>query len=388
MMTRDNRLLAFALFAWGLGEGLFIYIEPLYLRELGADPVAIGSILAAAALAAGLAHVPAGMLADRFGRKPILVAGWGLGLAAAIVMFLARDLRLFVPGLIAYTFTGFVIAPINGYVAAARGPQSVQRALTLVSAGFWAGTIFSPALGGLIARATELRMVFAAATAAFAFSTLAVLFVHPQPPATPPPGHSRYGALLRNRRFLGFLLLVLSALLAMQVGLPFMPNFVVEVRGFDVGLVGLLGSVNSLGTVTFNLVLGARLPRRAFIFAQACLALSLAILLITVSRNGLFAVYFLRAGWYLARNMAAAQVGRIVAPAQTGLAFGLVETVSTLAAILGPLVAGVLYARTPALPFQVSLGLIVLSLPLVWHFAPRRDAHTRDPIDSLPQPTP
>jgi predicted MFS family arabinose efflux permease len=387
-LTRDNRLIAFALFAWGLGEGLFIYIEPLYLRELGADPVAIGSILAAAALAAGLAHVPAGMLADRFGRKPILLAGWGLGLAAAVVMFLARDLRLFVPGLIAYTFTGFVIAPINAYVAAARGPHSMQRALTLVSAAFWGGTILSPALGGLIARATELRLVFGASAVAFAFSSLAVLFLTPQPRAAPPPGRSRYGALVRNGRFIGFLVLVFSALLAMQVGLPFMPNFVVEVRGFDVGLVGLLGSVNSLGTVTFNLLLGARLPRRAFLFAQACLALSVVVLLVTTGRNWLFAVYFLRAGWYLARNMAAAQVGRVVAPAETGLAFGLIETVSTLAAILGPLLAGVLYARGPTLPFQLSLGLILLSLPLVWRFAPRRDAHTPDPAAPLPQPAP
>jgi predicted MFS family arabinose efflux permease len=387
-MTRDNRLIAFALFAWGLGEGLFIYIEPLYLRALGADPVAIGSILAAAALAAGLAHVPAGMLADRLGRKPILIAGWSLGLAAAIVMFLARDLRLFVPALIAYTFTGFVIAPINAYVAAARGPQSVQRALTLVSAGFWGGSILSPALGGLIARATELRMVFAAATVAFALSTLAVVCLAPQPRTGPPAGHSRYAALRRNRRFMGFSLLVFFALLAMQVGLPFMPNYVVEVRGFDAGLVGLLGSANSLGTVTFNLVLGARLPRRAFLVAQACLALSLAMLLLTASRNGLVVVYFLRAGWYLARNMAAAQVGRVVAPAETGLAFGLIETVCALAAILGPLLAGLLYARDPALPFQVSLVLVLLSLPLFWRYAPRRDAYTPDPVNPLPQPTP
>lgn len=382
-MTRDNRLITFALFTWGLGEGLFIYIEPLYLRELGADPVAIGSILAAAALAAGLAHVPAGMLADRLGRKPLLLAGWGLGLAAAIVMFLARDLRQFVPGLIAYTFTGFVVAPINAYVAAARGGQSMQRAISLVSAGFWGGTVLSPALGGLIARATELRMVFGAAALVFTFSTLAILLVHPQPRSAPPEGQSRYGALRRNRRFLGFLALMFSALLAMQVGIPFMPNFVVELRDFDVGLVGVLGSANSLGTVALNLVLGHRLPRRTFMLAQASLALSFGLLLATTGRNWLFAVYFLRAGWYLARNMAVAQVGRVAAPSESGLAFGLTETVATVATVLGPLIAGVLYQQRPELPFQVSIGLILFSLPLVWRFAPRRDAHSAEAIEAL-----
>ena len=103
-MTRDIRLLALALFTWGLGEGMFIYIQSLYLRELGADPQTIGGVLAAAALAAGLAHIPAGMLADRFGRKPLLLAGWVVALVSGAVMFVARDLALFVPALVAYNF--------------------------------------------------------------------------------------------------------------------------------------------------------------------------------------------------------------------------------------------------------------------------------------------
>src|SRR5689334_4385613 len=140
-MTRDNRLLALSLFTWGLGEGLFIYIQSLYLRELGADPQAIGGILAAVAAAAGLAHILAGMLTDRFGRKPVLLAGWLLGLGSAALMFLARDLQWFVIGLVAYGFTGFIVSPLYAYAAAARGPQSMQRAISLVSASFWAGTI-------------------------------------------------------------------------------------------------------------------------------------------------------------------------------------------------------------------------------------------------------
>ncbi len=385
-MTRDIRLLALALFTWGLGEGMFIYIQSLYLRELGADPVAIGRILAAAALAAGLAHIPAGMLADRFGRKPLLLAGWITALVSGAIMFLARDLRIFTPALVLYSFTGFIVAPLYAYAAAARGTQSMQRALTFTSASFWAGTIISPALGGLIARLTELRMVFGAATVAFAVSTLVLLLLRPQPREAPTTGQSRYGALLRNRRFLGFLALMFVAMFAMQVGLPFMPNFIAEVRGFDVGLVALLGSANSLGTVAFNLVLGQRLPRRAFMLAQASMALSLLLLLLVTTQSWLFVVYFLRAGWYLAHNMGAAQVGRVVGPAETGLAFGLTETVAAAATVLGPLLAGELYEAAPALPFQVSLGLIVLSLPLVWVFAPRRDAHTVEVPEAVLEP--
>lgn len=375
-ITRDNRLLILALALWGLGEGLFLYIEPLALKELGADPAQIGRVLAAAALAAGLAHIPAGYLADRFGRKPVLVAGWVLGLVASLLMYLATDLALFVPALIGYTFTSFVVAPLNAYVSQARGEQSVQRAVTYVMAGFYAGSIISPALGGYIARGFGLRAVFGVATSIFVISTLAVLLLTSQPRSAPEAGHTRYGSLIRNRAYLGFLALILVALLAMQLGIPFMPNFVNEVRGFDVGLVGLLGSAASIGIVGFNVFLGQRPPRRGFMLAQGLMAISLVLLLAASSLPGLLLAYFFRGGWQLARIMAAAQVSRVVKPSELGLALGLSETVGTVATVLGPLAAGVLYARSPALPFQLSLVFILLSLPLVWRYAPRRDAHS------------
>jgi hypothetical protein len=31
-MTRDLILVALSLFAWGLGEGMFIFFQPIYLR--------------------------------------------------------------------------------------------------------------------------------------------------------------------------------------------------------------------------------------------------------------------------------------------------------------------------------------------------------------------
>ena len=54
-----------------------------------------------------------------------------------------------------------------------------------------------------------------------------------------------------------------------------------------------------------------------------------------------------------------------------GLAYGIAEAVMALALIFGPLAAGLLYARMPSLPFQVSLGLLVLTAPLMWWLAPR-----------------
>jgi len=44
-MTPSFILVGVALFTWGMGEGMFLYFIPLYLEQLGADPIAIGSVL-------------------------------------------------------------------------------------------------------------------------------------------------------------------------------------------------------------------------------------------------------------------------------------------------------------------------------------------------------
>lgn len=385
-LSRDNRLLALALVLWGAGEGLFLYIQTLYLQELGAKPEEIGRALALAELTASLSHIPAGYLSDRLGRKQVLIVGWGVGVVAVLLMYLAPSLWVFVLALMLYRFTGFVIAPINAYVSEARGTQSVQRTITLVSASFWAGTLFSPAIGGWIGAAYGLRTVYGIASVFFVISTVVLLFLRPQPLAHVTHGEARYTALFRNRRFAGFLALMFVAILAIQIGLPFGPNFIEDARGQGVvtlagvefRVVGLLGSVNSLGVVVLNVLFGQRVPRRGFMLAQALLVISLTLLLATTGLPALVVVFSLRAGWSLARNMGNAQIRRVVSTAESGLAFGLFETVFGAAVIVGSLLAGQLYAWSFALPFQVSLIFILVTLPLVWRFAPRRDEHSED----------
>jgi predicted MFS family arabinose efflux permease len=377
-MTRDNKLMAFALLLWGLGEGLFLYFQPLYLRELGGDPAMVGAALSFSALAMAATHIPAGYLADHIGRKVLIVAGFGLGTLAALVMFLARDFWLFTLALAAYWFTGFMLAPLSAYVTEARGTQSVQRALSLVYAGFWAGTIVSPTLGGWIGSTFGLRYAFLGGFATFAVSTLVAALASNQPVVAAEPGAGRYRALIRNQTLLGYLALVFVALLAMQIGLPFMPSFVNEVRNYDVSVVGVLGSINSVGIVLANTFLGNRSPRAGFLLAQAFVVCSMLALLLIANWPGLILAYALRAGWSLAHTMVSAQSARLVSRGESGLAYGLAETVAGVAMMLGPLFAGWLYGWNTAAPFVASAVLLLLMMALTWRFAPRTDAHAEE----------
>src|SRR5512146_1394341 len=117
-MSRDLLLVAVSLFTWGLGEGMFLIFQPLYLQQLGADPQAIGAILGGAGIAMTVAHLPAGYLSDRIGQRPIMWASWALGMLATGIMAWSGSTIGFVSGLLLYGFTGFVTSPLNSFVAA------------------------------------------------------------------------------------------------------------------------------------------------------------------------------------------------------------------------------------------------------------------------------
>src|SRR4030067_2433286 len=120
-MNRSLLLIAVAMFAWGMGEGLFFYFQPIYLQQLGANPLQIGAILGVFGLAMTLSHIPAGYLADRLGRKPLLVAAWMIGILSTWFMALEDTLPIFVIGLAIYGATMVGMSPLDSYVTAARG---------------------------------------------------------------------------------------------------------------------------------------------------------------------------------------------------------------------------------------------------------------------------
>src|SRR5512139_970169 len=120
---------------------MFLYFQPLYMQELGADPVLIGTILGGVGLLMTLAYLPAGYLSDHIGRRPMLITAWILGTLSTGLMALANSLPVFVLVSALYGMTSFVVMPLCSYVTAARGRMSVARALTLISATYNIGAI-------------------------------------------------------------------------------------------------------------------------------------------------------------------------------------------------------------------------------------------------------
>ena len=368
-MTRDLRLVAISLFFWGLGEATWYYFEPLYMQQLGADPIRIGAIIGLSSLAMTLTHLPAGALADRFGRRSILIAGWLSGVAAAGIMYWARSLTVFAAGLVLYGFTGFVISPLNSYITNARREWSVARALTTIGAAYSLGAIFGPALGGWVAEQFELRSVFALATVIFAVSTAVIVFAAPQP-VEKREEDLHYRDLFSSTALGRFLPLVFVSIFAMYLSWPLTPNFLQNERQMSVSQIGLFGAFNGMGLVLLNLGLGRLESRRGLILAQVFVAVSILLIWQGIGAPWFAAGYLLAGAFRTAHSILLAQAEGLVHRANLGLAYGAVETVSGAVIVLAAPIAGVLYGIRPALPFPVGLLLIILALVLTPRLSP------------------
>ncbi len=362
-MTRDLLLIAISLFFWGLGETSFIAYQPLYMQELGADPILIGGILGAFGLTSAVSHIPAGLLADRFGRRPIMLSAWIIGLLATGIMALSTDLSGFVFGVLLYGITLFVIAPLNSYITTARGRWSVGRALTAVYASFNLGAIMGPLIGGHLGESFGFRSIFLFAAISFILSTVIIFQIQPQPIETQTDGQS-FQRLVNNRRFVSFLVILFIAVLAMYLPQPLTPNYLQDHAGFSFQSIGRVYSLSSLGVVVLSLILGMLDARLGFILGQVSVAL---FTIIIWQQEGImwYSLAFILLGGYKAARALAVAVSRdLIDSARMGAAYGVSETVASIAMIVAPLLAGLLFNINPELVFAYSIVLILASITI------------------------
>ncbi|MBC8497232.1 MAG: MFS transporter [Chloroflexi bacterium] len=374
-MNRNLLLVALTLFTWGIGEGAFFYFQPIYLEELGASPIAIGSILSAVGAAMAIVHIPAGHLADRIGRRRMLWAAWLFGSTSTWVMAFARSLPMFVFSMILYALTAFVMSPLNSYVTAARGKWSVARAITLISASFNAGAVLGPLLGGLIGDHFGLGKTYLFSACIFVVSTSIIFNIQHQP-VEPRPSVSGGEELLKNRAYLRFLGIIFLTMFAMYIAQPLTPNFLQNQRQLSLDNIGLIFAAGSLGNVVLNLSIGRMNARRGFLLSHFSVALFALALWRGIGLPWYILGYFMLGGYRVARSLAIAQIRDLVALANMGLAYGVTETVSSTAIILVSPLAGYLYDLNPEIIYPIAIIILLGSFLANIFFIPRFSTQT------------
>jgi DHA1 family bicyclomycin/chloramphenicol resistance-like MFS transporter len=191
------------------GVDLMLPAMPVFGRELGAGVTATQATLSVFALGFALMHLVLGPLADRYGRKPCLIAGLVLFAGASVACALAPT----VEALIAARFVQALGAGAGPLVARAvirdvYGAAGAGRMMGFVMAFFGAWAIVTPILGGLVVDVLGWRASFYLAAGYGALLLLLTVTLLPETMPAHAPGAALarfgrgFGVLLLDRRFI------------------------------------------------------------------------------------------------------------------------------------------------------------------------------------------
>ncbi len=360
---RDTRWVMISYMLWGIGEGLWMFIQPLYVKSLGATPSQTGFVIGMWGLARLLFILPAGILADRIGSRRMLLPGWYLGLTGVLIIALAPDWRWAAPGFLVYGMSAIAIPVTNLYLAQAarhdptrRPDLPIQTSLTLLWAAYSAGLVITPTIGGWIGDHAGLRAVYLFSIVWFSFSTLAIRRTAIYPvPVRPQHGYDYRRVLTTPPVIVAFSLLTLG-FVAVLTGQTLSSQFLEEVRHFSRTTIGAFGSISALGTTVFSIVLGRLAAWRGFYATLLLVMLAFALLLISGAAPVVVVATFMLGAYYTTRPLAVSVISGMVAEHQRGMAYALVDMLAGLATVIGTNLAGTLYGSNAEWPFMTGIA--------------------------------
>ncbi|MDD2850643.1 MAG: MFS transporter [Desulfuromonadaceae bacterium] len=346
-------------------------VMPLYAAQLGAGPVEVGAINGAFMLAAGLLSIPAGLFADRTGRKlPIICGTVAVALSALLVTQcrqpgqMAAAYILFGVGLAA--FAPSMLSLVADVTPSNRLGQAYGWYTTAIYVAMTAG----PAIGGFLAKRIGLCEVFVVSgslSLAVATTTLFML----------PHGISRHksevhsilagsAGLLSTPWLRACLLATIGSCIGFGVFLTFLPLYAVT-RGCDSAQVGMVFAAQALTNVVCRIPIGKLVDRgeRRRIVAAGLLCLSVALAALGgADRFGpmIACAILLGIGMALTYTAIGALIAGKALPAQRGLAMGMYNSCIYLGMMFGSTAFGVALKKVGyPYGFIVAGGVVLLT---------------------------
>ena len=162
---KDNLRIAWlGSFFTGACISLVVPFMPIFVEQLGVEPSQVtfysGLAISVSAISAACVSPLWGILADRYGRKPMMIrAGLAMTITMGGLAFVPNVYWLLALRLLNGVFTGFV--PNATALIASQVPKDKSGyALGTLSSGVVAGTLTGPFVGGMIAEVFGIRNVF------------------------------------------------------------------------------------------------------------------------------------------------------------------------------------------------------------------------------------
>jgi DHA1 family bicyclomycin/chloramphenicol resistance-like MFS transporter len=361
---------------------LYLPTLPAIARDYGTSAAAVQLTLSTFFVGMALGQLFFGPLSDRIGRRPTILIGCAVYVAASLFCALAPSIEALVAGRF-FQALGCCAAMVTcrAIVRDRYDHRDSARIFSLLMLVLAIAPLLAPTVGGWIALAAGWHAVFYAFVAVGIAIALAVGFRldESRSAATAQAARgqdmlSAYARLLRERRLIGYLLVGAANGATLFSYIAASPDLVVNVWGFSEGQFGLVFAAIAVGIVGSSQInrallkhrspdailawatLGAALAGAAlWLVADAPLTIFLPVLFVALSSNGL-----------IAANASAGALN--VDPLRAGAISGLMGGINFGMGAIASALAAAMYdgtARPLALNIAVALAVAATAYHLL-----------------------
>jgi MFS family permease len=255
-LPRDLRLLFFSLFLWTFGLGIYNYVWSLYLTQLNANPEQVGLVSSIGYFAAAISMIPGGILANKYDNRTLLIVGWAMSIPVPVIFYFSRTWSDVIPGLIIFQLSAFNLPAMNAFIGALGDQKRMSSAFGAVYSAFPLGLVLSPAVGSILLTWLSIRDLFWFTLVLWTASTIILFPLKRQPPREL-DSKARLLEFPRSRRELTILIFLFAVPAAISITSPsFLPLFLQDQLHLTDPQIQLLGTVQSLGSAIFAILLG------------------------------------------------------------------------------------------------------------------------------------
>ncbi len=361
-----------------LGLGVYVPVLSLHARSLGATAAMAGLLIGSSAAARVIISMPGAYLGERFGRRPIIIAGTVLRGAGAVMYSFATS---FPPLLFWFFLMGLGAASrqigILSAIAAMSGSGRKGRDISMLQAGDLLGYSFGPAVGGFFAQRFGLQAPFLVLGVLEVLSAVVVLLlfheVREGRSTTRASGPGSMAPALTDPVFRVMAVLSMSMILIRTGSYATMTPLYASVKAglaqSQVGAAMTMFSIAILIAVQFSGRWADR-GRKRHLVALYALTAGAAHLLMARSRSfaGVAASQFvLGAGLGMAMPVPAAYIADNYPPGEMGMALGTLQMASEFGALVGPVTLGFIADMAQgnySVPLQVG-GVLIAAVGLI-----------------------
>lgn len=373
---RSSILLALLFSSRMLGLFLLTPIFAVVAQSIpgGNSALRVGIALGAYGLTQAIMQIPLGMASDRFGRRPVIVAGMVLFIIGAVVSALAQSVDGIIVGRILQGL-GAISAAITAWVADATRPEVRTRAMAMVGSAIGLSFAVSLVLSPVLVGQFGLSGLFWAISLLGFVCLLIAAFAIPEYPQTENVVQVSAREVLGHHDLLRLNFGVFALHFILMTLFVVIPTTLAQVGHFD------SGSLWKVYLPVIVLSFGFMVPmvirtevRKTHTTTLKHLVLSLALvmaLMPLMSTVFIGIVFFLFLFFCVFNTLEALQPSLVsrVAPANyKGLAMGFYNTAQSLGVFGGGLIGG-LVASTLGVQWALWLGA---ALALVWWLNTKR----------------